>query len=234
LASGHNNAGHNEEALNYWYCFICMSRSLHTQKYSCRAERRLARSTSRRSSEALLLNGRGAKQPPQASSQLSVQLVRPQLGFFHPVRPSEIRCFLSLIGPQAIYGLRAITLHGESPWKDQNILLGEYRLPGEIILYAVPNAPWKLDFLPANEDLKAFQRHCREIQIDTRLQQVTLHWQPEELRRFYLFEVLAHELGHHLKQYRSGKPSQPCCRLSEHEIWAELFRLRVSQLLGNA
>jgi hypothetical protein len=211
-----------------------MSRSLHTQKYSCRAERRLARPTSRRSREALHLSGRGAKQVPQASPQLNVRLVRPQSGYFHPVSPSEIRCFLASIGSLAIYGLRAITLHGECPWKDQNILLGEYRLPGEIILYAVPSAPWELDFLPANEDLKAFQRHCQEIQINMRLQRVALHWQPEELRRFYLFEVLAHELGHHLKQYRSGKPSQPCCRLSEHEIWAELFRLRVSQLLGNA
>jgi hypothetical protein len=212
-----------------------MSRSLHTQKYSCRAERRLVRPTSRRSHEAIQLSGRGTKQFSHlASSQLSVRLVRPQADFFHPVRPSEIRCFLTWLGPHSIYGLSAITLHSECPWRDGKILLGEYRLPGEIILYAVPKAPWKLDFLPNDEDLKAFQRHCRGMQIDRNLQQVALHWQPEELQRFYLFEVLAHELGHHLKQYRSGKPSLPCCRLSEHEAWAELFRLRVAQLLGNS
>src|SRR5206468_1152450 len=59
--------------------------------------------------------------------------------------------------------------------------------------------------------------------------QTRVEWPGETLRDFMLFDVLMHEIGHHLIQQYTGKRTARVARTREHEAFAELFARQCRQ-----
>ncbi len=220
-----------------------ISRSLHTQQLDCRAIRRLACPRLTRRASAAMLSGRGLSGTPtlfqsERSSpdegsctdglRILAQKALPHL--VSPLHPREIRAFLHCLGPSAIYGLRMIRLRQECLLNSSGIVFAEYVVPGEICLYAVPASPWQFAFVPSRSDCEAFTRHGANVHVDESRRQTTVYWTPTDLKSYLLYEVLAHEIGHHVLQHNKGKRQAQIRRRFDHEACADLYSRRLERL----
>lgn len=210
-----------------------MSRSLHTQKLSVRAQRRLERPYSKRREEARRLSGRehGTQQAPIALPRRHpVQTRKAPPGMQHPLALRDIQALIERLGPASLYGLKTIRFRPESALRAEGIVFAEYAPPGEIHLYTLPASPWRLSFLLTAEDREAFEGYDARLEIDLDREQTTIYWSADGLKRFMLYEVLAHELGHHLLQHHKGKRKATLCRRSDHEKRADLQSRRAQKM----
>ena len=199
-----------------------MSRSLHTQKLSARALRRMVRPRSKRREEAGFLSGRKRATADDALPRLTIFVQKPLPGMRHAVTPRDVRDVFVRLGPASTYGLKCVRLRQECALQSAGIVFGEYLLIGEIYLYSLPDLPWHLPYLLAARDIAAFERFgaCIASRADART--TTIAWNSDGQREFVLSEVLAHELGHHLLQRGKGKRKAVVCRRSDHERRADL------------
>ena len=132
-----------------------------------------------------------------------------------------------------MYGLRAIRLRQECLLNSSGIVFAEYVVPGEICLYAVPATPWQFPFVPSRSDLEAFAQHGANVHIDELRDQATICWTPNGLKSYLLYEVLAHEIGHHILQHNKGKRQAQIRRRFDHEACADLYSRRLERLRVN-
>jgi hypothetical protein len=56
--------------------------------------------------------------------------------------------------------------------------------------------------------------------------QTTVDWPGDTLRDFVLFDVLMHEIGHHIVQQYTGNRAGRVMRTRDHEAFAERFARR--------
>lgn len=202
-----------------------MSRSLHTQKLSRRAARRLANPYATRLEGAARLSGRrpvrtcdaGAVQGPR------IEVSRPVAGAVQPVTVTLLREWLAALGPASCYGLKAIRLRAETAVAATGIVFAEYALPGEIVLFAVPESPWRLPFVVSSGDAVLFRSFG--ARVDSRAHGSLVTWPDGGLAAFYRWEVLSHELGHHALQQRKRRRN-PVARRADHGSAARLFAVR--------
>lgn len=203
-----------------------MARSLHTQKLELRAARRLARPYSKRRTEAALLSGRTGDRRSLPAPRPPIIAPKPPVGTDHFLKPRDIRSFVGHLDPTALYGVKSIRLRSEPAIRNEGIVFGEYAPKGEIHLYALPRGEWRLPFVPALKDRAAFRRFGATVECDFEKGAARVVWPVDGLKRYLLYEVLAHELGHHALQRRRGKFVRPVCRRREHEAYAELCARR--------
>ncbi len=230
-----------------------MSRSLNTQKLKERALRRLVRPHGKRREDGDRLSGRrrgnavhvrqrlpisiqkSASVGEQASSEgavplrLAITKQKPLPGTHYPITLQDIRDLLAALGPVSTYGLKSVRLRQEGAVRREGIVFAEYGLSGDITLFALPASPWWLPFLLTAEDSASFERYGAHIEADSRLETTTVAWSPDGLRQFTLYEVLAHELGHHLLQRTRGTKAK-VCRHGDHERRADLQTRRNRRL----
>lgn len=236
-----------------------MSRSLHTQKLSVRAVRRLARPFSKRRDEARYLDGTHNKEtnvvrlrgvssrrvPKVEAASTRVHIAahgrpvilnrKPHRGLWHVLTPADIRAYLAALGPACMYGLRTLCLRSESAMRPAGVVFAEYSLCGDIYIYALPGLLWRLPYHLAPEDIEAFKLYGASVLSDVASNWTTVRWSAEGLREFALHEVLAHELGHHMLQRKKGKQYTLVCRRGDHERLADLFSRRaLKQARGGA
>jgi hypothetical protein len=148
-------------------------------------------------------------------------------GFFHPAGRREILALLRFFGGEFTYGLRSIELTpGGDADRDGRLLLGRLIAPGKIVLYAQREPPWTLaGVLPAADRLR-LQRAGAIVHIAGEGVQTIVAWPRDTLRDFMLFDVLLHEVGHHLLQQCTGKRRARIARTKDHEAFADLFAQR--------
>lgn len=216
--------------------FQAMSRSKHTRPKSILAADRVRnprrkrgaedRSSTRRQQRALKERGIPRKDTvpkgPQGDWSLPrIRETRPRRGALHPASKQDIARVLKAAGEEFIYGLRSIELRQGS---SKRLIFGDYRPPGTIILYDQEPSPWFLSQVPSPEEAKAitsFGGIIHESQTT-----VSVNWPRESLRRFMLFGVLFHEIGHHQLQHHKGKRRPRIARTKDHEIYAHKFAER--------
>lgn len=144
-------------------------------------------------------------------ARLPLFVARPDRHFIQPVTTGDVAGVLSSIPIRLLSGLAGIYLLGGNTSQDR---LGESRLAcygcyGEcrIWLFAVPRRllarplphPHKPSIRQMYERMGAVYRHG-----DAGLQLV---FDERSLRRFYLHDVLLHEIGHHVERHRERAPS---------------------------
>jgi hypothetical protein len=149
---------------------------------------------------------------------------RPRSGFIHPASKSDIIAILQFFGERCFYGLRSIKLvqRNESTI-EADLVLGRLEVPGTILIYEQAEPPWFLNgSLTESEKAKLIRAGAL---VETAADNVhsLVHWKSEDLKNFMLFEVLLHEIGHHLIQQYKGKRSVRIARTKDHEKFAELF-----------
>jgi hypothetical protein len=215
-----------------------MSRSKHTDPHRVRAPRRVRAPYAPRGQgephrrHALLrsLKALGGVQidvtpaPGSTAAPLPrVRIHRPRKGYAHPASSAEIAALLRCVGEVGTYGLRAIELR-QGP---------ALRVPGTVVLYDQPPSPWWLvGRLPQGEQARLRRAGATVEEWDGgRLTVVT--WPGGTLRDFMLFDVLLHEIGHHLVQQYTGKRRGRVARTRDHEAFADWFAQRYRRLYGS-
>ncbi|MDF1665601.1 MAG: hypothetical protein P1V97_27830 [Planctomycetota bacterium] len=150
-----------------------------------------------------------------------IKEMRPRRGCCHPANKKDLAAVLRRAGEEFIYGIQSIELRQGSPGCP---VFGDYRPPGQIILYDQQASPWFLSPNPNPEDTDSFMTFGAIIQRSSTT--VRVSWPGDSLRRFMLFGVLFHEMGHHRLQHYKGKRSSRIARTRDHEDFAHLFSRR--------
>lgn len=155
-----------------------------------------------------------------------VQEARLPAGLLHPADRADVAGLLRRAGAECTYGLRAVRL-AVAPLADgAGLLFGRLIVPGVIVLYAQPVPPWVLPGrLPENAQDRLLQAGA-EISGAGGGMQTIVEWPADTLRRFMLFDVLLHELGHHVLQHERRAPAGRIVRTSDHEAFADRFARR--------
>ena len=130
----------------------------------------------------------------------------PRPGFCHPADREEVARFLRRLGPEALYGLRLVELCGGPAWvRDAIPPVGRLRIPGQVALHDVPRPPWRWPGSIAAHDAGSFERAGAVVATDRAAGTTVVEWPGASLTTFLLFDVLLHEIGHHVLQHSKGK-----------------------------
>jgi hypothetical protein len=192
-----------------------VSRSHHTNPPRVRAARRLRApyagravgdTSSRYALERALKECGVVAPPPRASIAPQrppplprTRVMRPGSGRVHPAGRADIERVLRFFGERCIYGLRSIRLvDGHAAPATGGLLLGRLLVPGCIVLYAQPPSPWLLPGRLTARDEERLRRAGALVERFDSGAQTSVTWPGDTLRDFMLFDVLMHEVGHHL------------------------------------
>ena len=144
--------------------------------------------------------------------------------FHHPAGRGDVLRILDLVGAEAIYGVRSIELsHAAAREASLVPLFGRLCIPGRILLYEQPLPPWRLPGILASGDADQLTTAGAIVTQHRDIGMTTIDWPGTSLRRFMLFDVLLHEIGHHILQHHKGKRSDRIARTCDHEAFAERF-----------
>ena len=147
---------------------------------------------------------------------------RPRSGYHHPASKSDVARVLRFFGEECVYGLQAVELRQGVP--GEGLCLGRLIVPGRVILFDQLPAPWRLRGV-ADQGLDRLRAAGSRIeQLDGT--GILAHWPDNSLKHFMLFDVLMHEVGHHLLQHHKGKRLARVARTSDHEASATAFARR--------
>ena len=151
---------------------------------------------------------------------------RPLPGTFHPLSRREICLALGFFGAECVYGIRAITLASAVTPTTGDLSFGRLIVPGQIILSAHSIPPGTIaGRLPTDAEARL---RCAGaiIELIAGGTQMIIAWPGATLRDFMLFDVLMHEIGHHVFQHHTGKRSVRIARTKDHEAFANAFARR--------
>jgi hypothetical protein len=214
-----------------------VSRSVHARPRAIRAAERLRAPNAPRGANDLskpyrfgrIFKERGiATEPGRSQSGDArhdilphVHFQRPAPGLHHPVARADIVRVLAFFGAECVYGVRSIAL--VNPPRTIQTLLGRLIVPGRIMLYAQPRSPWALPGRLSDAIADHFLSAGAIIDVRGDGAQTMIAWPGETLRDFMLFDVLMHEIGHHLIQQYKGKRRDRVMRTKDHEAFAAHF-----------
>lgn len=152
---------------------------------------------------------------------------RARSGYFHPAGKAEILQLLRFFGEECSYGIRTIELlQAGRGHPGGDVPFGTLLVPGRIVLYEQPFSPW---LLPGRLSAEEQQKVCRagaKVEWISESTQTIVSWPGDTLRDFMLFDVLMHEVGHHLLQHHKGKRRERVARTADHEASAARFAVR--------
>lgn len=139
-------------------------------------------------------------------SDVPIRQENPSRDFIHPASPEDIAELLAALPPEDLAGLVGITLR-RVPWRgyDADDSFGYYdphdreislrAFPADLRLYTDQRGP-------TERERREFDPFCQNWQRGRH--GWYLQWDEDSLRRFYLYDVLLHEIGHHVAD--RGKP----------------------------
>ncbi len=220
-----------------------MARSVHTrpkrilalQRQHALYERRGAAALSRRYRGLRVAKEHGVVEsmvPPTSGDIAHIRVPRVAVapapsGWFYPVDRSEIVDLLRFFGPEVTYGLRLIRL--VPPPSSSVLRFGALLVPGEIRLFALRPPPWLLPGMLSENAARRLSTAGAIIECVREGLQTVVDWPDDTLHDFVLFDVLMHEVGHHIVQQHTGKRSGRVLRTKDHEAFADRFARRCRQ-----
>ncbi|HWS64163.1 MAG TPA: hypothetical protein VN325_15510 [Steroidobacteraceae bacterium] len=211
-----------------------MSRSLHTDPRVIRAIRRILDPRAPRA-DSHRRGGRGGEsvdrfgvgpssaesQPPAAPLRIRVTEAAARPGWLHAASRRDVLRFLRLLDPDLLYGVRQIAL-AQAPAEagGTGLLFGRFVSIGRIELFEQPVPPWFVRGRLPTAETRRLLHAGASVRADNALGTTWIDWQPAALRKFFLREVLMHELGHHRLQHDKGKRPTRIARTRDHEAYA--------------
>lgn len=148
-------------------------------------------------------------------------------GRIHPAGKAEIARVLRFFGPSCVYGLRSIELaYCPRTDHDKGLLMGRIIVPGRIVLYDQPPSPWLLSYQLSAGAATRLQCAGAIVERDGPGGPTAVRWPGTTLRDYMIFDVLMHEVGHHMAQQYTGKRRVRVRRTKDHEAFADLFARR--------
>jgi hypothetical protein len=219
-----------------------VSRTVHTTPARIRAPRRVRAPFAPRSAAGAVRRNRLAGDLKQSGIILTADSIRtedrpatmprvwvrePRPGYFHPAPKPAILEALHHVGAVCTYGLRSIALVRAPAVPAARVRFGRLRIPGEVLLYDQAIPPWILPGRLADTECERLEYAGAEIEIVGDGIQTRVGWPGETLRDFMLFDVLMHELGHHMVQQYTGKRIARVRRTRDHEAFAAWLAARI-------
>lgn len=181
--------------------------------YECAADRAFKRHE--RDIEAHEQRTGGKKGPLVVAEQLHPD-------FIMPVSPRDVRRQLRQLPAKCLHGLRAIFLLGGSSKQDKvsDSSLSTFGMYGEkcVYLHPYPERSLEMCFPRAPQPHRMWEYRRAGARCNTDAEGTWVRFTPEALRRFYLQDVLVHELGHHVDRFRADSRSY-----EKGERYAEWF-----------
>lgn len=147
-------------------------------------------------------------------------------GFFHPASKSAIKQVLLYFGDLSVYGIREISLVQRHNTAADKLLFGALSIPGKILLYEQPELPWHLSGKLPRQQLDLITEAGATVEFSSDESRCKIEWPSDTLPDFMLFEVLMHEIGHHVIQQFKGKRQGQVLRTKDHEAVATQFARR--------
>ncbi len=145
-------------------------------------------------------------------------------GYHHPASRPDIEQLLLFFGERSFYGLREIQLaQSPSTAAPGGRLFGRLYVPGRIVLYEQPIPPWYVPGRLTQAERDSLTRAGATVEQSDDGMRCIIRWTDKTLRNFMLFDVLLHEIGHHLVQQFKGKRKGQLLRTGDHEHSARLF-----------
>lgn len=216
-----------------------MSRSVHTDPKHIRASRRVRDPHAPRSAGdsvaaraiARSLKASGIILPPLSKDPTErieaplprIRVRRPRKGYCHALNRRDIVWALQYFGEICTYGLQSIELVSTPADTGHKLNLGKLFIPGRIVIYPQPIGPWHLPGKLSFRERNRLQRAGAIFQMTTGSIHTLVRWPDDTLKNFMLFDVLMHEIGHHLIQHYSGKRCLRAARTKDHEAFARRF-----------
>jgi hypothetical protein len=162
---------------------------------------------------------------PETAPLPRIVVQPPRAGHCHPASKAAIEELLHFFGPACFYGLRRIDLV-QGHHRDDRLVFGRLLVPGRIILYDQKPSPWTLAGALTLDQRELLRRAGAVPEIIGAGLHTTVAWPGETLRDFLRFDVLMHEIGHHMIQQYKGKRTLRVARSKDHERWADAFAHR--------
>ena len=184
-----------------------MARSHRTLKPRLQADRHIAR------------DGDGAPVLPRIIAR------KPRRGDVHALSPEMVRSILGRLPVEQLFGLRRIELRAR-PDRFGDPFAHYLRDERAILLYSVPDGDWTLaphavESLRLRQYRASVRRHAGGAIVAWRPPVDRIIWRA----LWFWIEVLAHELGHHVRnQYRARHPR--VARTRDEESVADLYSRR--------
>jgi hypothetical protein len=162
------------------------------------------------------------KGKPTARPEPRVIERKPRRGDAHPLSSAQVRRILARVPAEQHHGLQRIELRPRTTSVGKPF--AEYRRDERIIvLYSLPADGW---WLPSDFDLVPLRLDRYQARVSSDDTGSNISWRsPSQLALWFWVEVLAHELGHHMRnQYRRSYPR--FARLRDEESVADLHSRR--------
>lgn len=181
-----------------------MSRSHGTDKPAVRARRRIARDAD------------GVPALPR------VVALRPRRGDAHPLDGPQVRRLLGRLPLEQLYGIERVELRARIGGVGRPF--AEYRRDERaVVLFSLPVDEW---WLPRDFDAGPLRLARYQARVHAERSGTLVQWRsPASLALWFWIEVLAHEIGHHVRnQY--GRRYPRFARLRDEESVADLHSRR--------
>lgn len=146
----------------------------------------------------------------------------PSKDFYHPCSPSDYLSVLRRLPSRHTENVKGIILR-RTPKRDLRLGIDAWRRYSCIIMNAFPSSN-KLTYSCRQKESRVsfFKPFCDRWKEDNG--SWVLEWEPEEVQRYYLYQVFLHEIGH---IFDWSKTSQ-----TKREKYADSFARDMAEFLG--
>jgi hypothetical protein len=159
---------------------------------------------------------------------IRITATRAPRGWYYPADRADVARLLRFFGPEISYGLRSVDLIPPHDAPNQ-LQLGALVVPGQIKLFAQQPSPWMIGGMISIHERERLSRAGAIIEVVGEGLQTIVNWPGDALREFVLFDVLMHEVGHHIVQQYTAKRYGRVMRTKDHEAFADRFARRCRQ-----
>jgi hypothetical protein len=166
--------------------------------------------------------GDGRKRGDDGRAEPRIVECKPRRGDVHPLSAAQLRRILARVPSEQRLGLARIELRARTGSVGKPF--AEYRRDERVILlYSLPADGW---WLPRQFDLEPLRLDRYQARVTRDRSGSSVTWRtPTALALWFWIEVLAHELGHHVRnQHRARYPR--VARTRDEESVADLYSRR--------
>lgn len=159
-----------------------------------------------------------------SSSEISWQtfVENPSKDYYHPCSPSDYLVVLQKLPEHQTEDVKGIILRRTSK-RDLELGIDAWRRWSCIIMNAFPTSNrFTYSYKPKESQVNFFKPFCDRWKEEDG--SWYLDWEPEEVRRYYLYQVFLHELGHINDWSRTSQ--------SKREKYADSFARDMAEYLG--
>ena len=146
----------------------------------------------------------------------------PSKAFYHPCNPSDYLSVLRRLPSRHTQDIKGIILR-RTPKRDSRLGIDAWRRYSCIIMNAFPSSnKFTYSYTPKESQVDFFKPFCDQWNEDNGTW--SLEWKPEEVKRYYLYQVFLHEIGHINDLSRTSQ--------TKRENYADSFARDMAELLG--